>query len=98
MDDNILYKLAEEAYFLAKKNDIRDEWVTCIAYCNAYLQVGGAANIHQYYNFALNRIGRVQEALMSCNMGLSIDPHHPHLLHNKQLYENWLENNKVVIH
>jgi len=44
---------------------------------------------HIYYNFALNKLGRVQEALASCNAGLAL-ANNDHMRQNKALYEAFL--------
>ncbi len=43
--------------------------------------------IHKYYNFALNKLGRIEEALDSVNRGLRYEPTEPAFLLNKRLYE-----------
>jgi glycosyltransferase involved in cell wall biosynthesis len=48
---------------------------------------------HIFYNFALNKVGRVKEALDSCNAALAIAPH-IHLQNNKDVYERHLGLNK----
>lgn len=47
---------------------------------------------HTYFNFALNKLGRVKEALESCIKGLEHWPDDSNLLQNKILYEKYLGN------
>ena len=46
-------------------------------------------NVHKYLNFALNNLGRIEEALNSCNLGLSY-AEDAQLLQNKNAYLNHL--------
>jgi glycosyltransferase involved in cell wall biosynthesis len=46
-------------------------------------------DIHRFYNFALNNIGKVEEALESCNLGL-VYREHDVLRQNKAAYERHL--------
>jgi predicted SAM-dependent methyltransferase/glycosyltransferase involved in cell wall biosynthesis len=52
--------------------------------------------IHKYLNFALNKTGRVEEALESTKTGLANQPDEPGLLGNKKLYEAFLSRNRVM--
>lgn len=47
--------------------------------------------IHRYYNVALNNVGRVDEALASCEEGLKGLASDPMLLNNRQLYRQFLK-------
>lgn len=49
-----------------------------------------ACDIHQYYNMALNKLGSVQEALDSVNLGLLASPEDKNFNLNKKLYEAFL--------
>lgn len=53
--------------------------------------------IHKYLNMALNKLGRVQEALNSVNTGLQAQPTDENLLNNKKLYEEFLFRNDAII-
>jgi len=52
---------------------------------------------HIYYNFALNSVGRVAEALASCVEGLRWNPNDPHLKGNKERYEKHLARKADVL-
>jgi len=43
--------------------------------------------IHEYLNVALSRIGKLSEALASCEEGLSGLPKHADMLHNRRTYQ-----------
>jgi hypothetical protein len=82
-----VFGAAERSYFKGLKTEHRDDWIACVAVCNAYLEAGGTKNVHPFLNFALNRLGRIREALESCSAGLAIEPENVHLDYNRRLYE-----------
>lgn len=88
LDD--VFRLATDAYSRGLERDSRDDWAACAAFSQVYVGMGGERNIHPFMNLAMNRLGRVQEALESCRAGLLVDPTDEHLLHNKRLYEDAL--------
>jgi len=54
-------------------------------------------DIHRYYNMALNKIGDIQGALDSANIGLLKSPNDVGLLSNKKIYETFLTKNGANI-
>jgi len=96
------FALARLSYMKATKSDYRPDWDACIEQSERGFGLGNPESIlamdpmsrlckpHIYYNVALNKVGRVEEALASCNEGLKYNPDEPHLRFNKGLYEKAL--------
>lgn len=78
-------------------------WDDCIRFTEEGLKRGTPESViminpmtrlhlpHLYYNVALNSVGRVEEALASCNKGLEAVPEDKYLLFNRDVYVKFLE-------
>lgn len=96
-------------FFMARVEYDKENWGKCVEYCQKGFTLKDSPTVlmwnpldkslyaHIMYNFALNKLGRVKEALDSCNEALKITPNNPNLLHNKKLYENFLGIIKVPL-
>ena len=97
-------------YFMANAggpNEMRN-WEKCIHFCRMGLNLPATKTllfinpsernyeIHRYLNHALNKLGDVQGALDSANIGLQSKPDDEALLSNKRLYETFLANNLAI--
>ena len=90
------FGLARLAYF-------KEQWQKCIEYSEKGFALGNPAGVlpydehdrifrpHWYYNVALNRTGRVEEALASCKAGLKHSPQDKWLSHNFKIYSDFLD-------
>lgn len=52
--------------------------------------------IHRFLNMALNKLGKVKEALDSVNSAIKFEPNDPALFNNKKLYEIFLSTNDAL--
>jgi glycosyltransferase involved in cell wall biosynthesis len=76
------------------------DWAKCISHSEAGFKIDHPAptlcgldrrgDPHVYYNVALGNVGRIREALDSCNKGLAVLPENEFLLQNKLHYEERL--------
>lgn len=66
-------------------------WEDCVAVSRAHVALGGKNNVHIFLNFALQALGRVDEAFESCVAGLRVDPEQPFLLNNIKIYAEHLD-------
>jgi glycosyltransferase involved in cell wall biosynthesis len=97
------FALARISYLKAMKSNYRPDWDACIEQSERGFSLGNPESIlamnpmdrlcrpHVYYNVALNAVGRIEDALASCNEGLKYNPGETHLLYNKGLYEKALD-------
>lgn len=97
-------------YFLALLGGANESanWQKCIHFINMGLSfpptktllfinpLERECEIHKYLNLAYNKLGRVQEALDSVNIGIIKQPNDPNFINNKKLYEDFLARNKIV--
>lgn len=94
--------LCRNFYFLAQKGkDVRRNWERCAYYGTHALSlpradtvlfinpVDNEFEVHRYMNVALSNIGRIEEAIDSCNKALSIRDDE-NLSFNKKIYETYL--------
>lgn len=97
-------------FSLARIAQIRQQWFDCIRFNELGFQVGNTDTMlgtnpqarlympHFSYNYALGKLGRVEEALKSCNAGLAAMPDDPGIFGapsgmltlNKRVYEDEL--------
>lgn len=95
LDVDRLHFMAEAIYFYAMKAEdpaVKAKyWEDCVAVSRAYSALGGKENVHIYLNFALQSLGRVEEAYESCVEGLRIDPEQEYLLVNIKHYAKYLD-------
>lgn len=98
----------ESYYAICKVYYHTKEWKKCVDFGKLaltqaktetflFIDEGARFEIHTYLNVALNNIGDVQGALDSVNLGLSGIPNHPNLLHNKNLFHNFLNIKPEII-
>lgn len=52
--------------------------------------------IHKFYNVSLSRVGKIVEALESCNLGLSKNSNDPNLIANKYVYQRILSHQNLI--
>jgi len=98
------FSLAKSYYYLACKNDVneRRNWEKCVYFARLGLSMPKTDtilflnpmerdhDIHRYLNFALNKLGDVQAALDSVNIGLLARPDDESLLLNKKIYSSFI--------
>lgn len=103
------FALSKYHYYLAAANatNERRNWEKCVYFARTGLAFPPTktllfinpkerdVEIHIYLNMALNKLGRVEEALESVNCALQKDPNNGNLLLNKRLYEAFL--NKATV-
>ena len=85
-------------YSLGRANYFQERWRDCTEAMERALacdRFGGIAPdrkrwLHVYYNFALNKLGRVADALASAEAGLASVPSDPMLLENRRVYRRYL--------
>ena len=89
-------------YGLAKIAYHKGDFVECVRLCEEGLKRGAPESViminpmtrsylpHTYYNVALFRLGRVEEAIASCAKGLAIAPEDGNLLNNINFYRQYL--------
>lgn len=95
LDVERLASMAEAAYFLAMREADpavkAGHWEDCVAVSRAHIALGGKENVHIFLNFALQCLGRVDEAFESCVDGLRMDPEQSFLLNNIKIYAGRLK-------
>lgn len=100
------FHLARTYYIIADAAEKKNEnaykfWDKCINFAKIGLSLpptktvlfvspAERIDIHRFLNFALNKTGRIQEALDSTNLALQSIPNDPSLLMNKKVYEEAL--------
>lgn len=104
------FALAKAFYFLALQggpNELRN-WQKCVHFAKTGLNLPPTqtllfvnplereVEIHKYLNMAFNKIGDVQGALNSVNIGLKKQPTEPHFINNKKLYEAFIYRKDAV--
>ena len=102
------FALSKAHYFMAQKNNNTNDWEKCINFgkiglslprTETLLFVNNAERdleIYRFINFALNKMGRIQEALNCVNEALKFGPTDEDLLLNKKIYESVLSKNKIA--
>lgn len=98
------FALARMFYFLASQggsNEMRN-WERCVYFSRIGLNLPITKTllfinpldrdyeIHRYLNVALSKLGNVNDALVSVNIGLVSRPSDQALITNKKIYETWL--------
>lgn len=89
------FGMARVAYF-------RERWAECCQWTEEGLAIGNPDSAlwhnpiarlgepHTYYNVALSKMGRVKDAIKSCQNGLAVEPDNKYLANNLKLYESAL--------
>jgi len=92
-------------FSLARLAYKKGNWQKCIDYTETGLSKGNPHSAimynpldrnyhpHTYYNVALNNVGRVLDAMKSCDAALGIIPDDPNIQYNRKLYSDFLEKN-----
>jgi 2-polyprenyl-3-methyl-5-hydroxy-6-metoxy-1,4-benzoquinol methylase/glycosyltransferase involved in cell wall biosynthesis len=90
---------------LGRLSYFKEEWQRSVEYYERGLSLGNPTSAimynplertyypHEFYNVALNKVGRVKDALASCDAGLAVNPNNTNLQFNKKLYEEHLTKN-----
>lgn len=104
------FALARMFYFLAmegSQSEIRN-WERCVYFSRIGLNLpvtktllfvnplDRECEIHRYLNVALSRLGDVNGALTSVNIGLKSKPNDHSFIINKKIYETWLLKQKII--
>ena len=104
------FALGKMFYFLAQNDPPGEQrnWERCVHFIKTGLSLPPTNtllfinpldreyDIHRYYNMALNRLGNIELALESVNIGLKKRPNDDGLLLNKRLYEIALANKNIA--
>jgi tetratricopeptide (TPR) repeat protein len=90
-------------FSLARLAYMKNDWSRCITCADKGFALGSPDSAimfnplernytpHTYYNVALSKVGRVREAIASCDAALLIFPEDSNLKFNKDLYEKYLK-------
>jgi len=103
------FALGKLYYYMANRNDANSQrhWERCVNFIDIGFKFPPTktllfinpterdVEIHKYYNMALSKLGRLEEALESVNIALLKAPTDESLLNNKNIYENFIRRNNL---
>lgn len=106
------FSLGKLYYFMAQRNDQNSQrhWERAAHFIKVGLDLPPTktllfinpterqSEIHKFYNMALSKLGKIDEALASINDALKYQPNDPTLLNNKAIYEAFVIKNKINEH